>query len=67
MKIKLAILDKDTAYLQRIVSVFNNKYVDKLEIYSFTDQEMALEAVQKAKIHVLLAGEECGIKPDAFV
>lgn len=37
MKIKLAILDKDTAYLQRIVSVFNNKYADKLEIYSFTD------------------------------
>lgn len=64
MKIKLAILDKDTAYLQRIVSVFNNKYADKLEIYSFTDQEMALETVQKAKIHVLLAGEEYGIKPE---
>lgn len=43
MKIKLAILDKDTAYLQRIVSVFNNKYADKLKIYSFTDQEMDLE------------------------
>lgn len=64
MKIKLAILDKDTAYLQRIVSVFNNKYADKLEIYSFTDQEMALETVQKAKIHVLLAGEGYPIKPE---
>ena len=39
MKIKLAILESDVSYLKRIVSVFNTKFADKLEIYSFTDKE----------------------------
>ena len=34
MKIKLAILEEDKGYLNRIVSVFNTKYSDKFEIYS---------------------------------
>lgn len=66
MKIKLAILEKDTIYLQRIVSVFNNKYADKLEIYSFTEKEMAVETVEKAKINVFLAGEEYQIEQEAL-
>ena len=37
MKIKLVILDKDKNYLQRITKVFVNNYVDKLEVYSFTE------------------------------
>ena len=36
MKIKLALLDSDQNYLNRIVTAFNIKYADKLEIYSFT-------------------------------
>lgn len=39
MKIKLALLDNDQNYLNRIVSVFNIRYADKLEIYSFTKIE----------------------------
>lgn len=31
MKIKLALLDNDQNYLNRIVSVFNIRYADKLE------------------------------------
>lgn len=57
MKIKLAILEKDTVYLNRLESVFNVKYADKLEIYSFTDREIALQAVREKKIDVFLANE----------
>lgn len=64
MKIKLAILEKDAVYLQRISAAFNNKYADKLEIYSFTEKETALETVKEAKINVLLAGEEYDIAPE---
>lgn len=31
MKIKLAILEEDTTYLNRIVSVFNTKYSEEIE------------------------------------
>lgn len=64
MKIKLAILEKDTVYLQRISAVFNNKYAEKLEVYSFTERETALETAREAKINVLLAGEEYDIVPE---
>lgn len=57
MKIKLAILEKDAGYLQRIVSVFSTKYADKLEIYSFTDMDVALSTLDSAKIDVLVAND----------
>ncbi len=57
MKIKLAILEKDERYLNKIVSVFNAKYADKLEIYSFTDSALAIEAVEESRIDVFLANE----------
>ena len=49
MKIKLAILERDTSYLNRIVSVFNTKYTDKFEVYSFTNLEVALDYLETAK------------------
>lgn len=42
MRIRLAILEKDAVYLSRLESAFNVKYADKLEIYSFTDRDIAL-------------------------
>lgn len=57
MKIKLAILEQDESYLNRIVRVFGAKYVDKLEIYSFTDKEVALSTLEPAKIEVLVASD----------
>lgn len=57
MRIKLAILEGDTSYLNRIVAVFNTKYSDKLEIYSFTDEEVALATLNTAKIDVLLVSD----------
>lgn len=57
MKIKLAILEKDQSYLNRFVSVFGTKYADKFQLYSFTDDKVALETLESAKIEVLIAGD----------
>lgn len=55
MKIKLAILEKDQNYLNRIVSAFSIKYPDKLEIYSFTNMDMAISSIDSSRIDVLIA------------
>ena len=57
MKIKLAILEKDRSYLSRIVPAFGSKYADKLEIYSFTNYDVAIETVRISRIDVLLASD----------
>lgn len=57
MKIRLAILESDKAYLKRLVSVFNSKYTEKLEIYSFTVEQTAYEALKDCKIDVFLADD----------
>lgn len=64
IKIRLAILELDKAYLNRIVSVFQSKYADKLEVYSFADKTAAMEAVKTYRIGVLLAGEDFEIDTD---
>ena len=55
MKIKLALLDNDQNYLNRIVSVFNIRYADKLEIYSFTKIESALSVLESTRIDVFVS------------
>ena len=57
MKIKLAILEKDKGYLNRVVTAFGSKYAEELEIYSFTDQDVALANLDSARIDVLLAND----------
>ena len=57
MKIKLAILEKDQNYLNRIVSVFGTKYADKFQIYSFTDLDVAFSTLETAKIEALVASD----------
>lgn len=61
MKIKLAILYPNKKHLNKIVAAFNNKYAEKLEIYSYTDQEAALENIRKNRIRVFLASESCEV------
>ncbi|MFG6358234.1 MAG: chromosome partitioning protein ParA [Acetatifactor sp.] len=62
MKIRLAILEKDEVYLKRLESVFNVKYADKLEIYTTTDREFALQSLQDKRIDVFLADETFDIE-----
>lgn len=57
MRIKLAILEKDQSYLNRIVAAFGTKYADKFEIYSFTDQAIALSTLDSSRIDVLVASD----------
>ena len=57
MKIKLAILGSDVSYLRKIVSVFNIKYADNLEIYSFTDMETMISELNENRVDVVLAEE----------
>ena len=55
MKIKLAILESDPNYLKRVVPVFNNKYANELEVYSFTDVDAAKDCLTEKGIDVFLA------------
>lgn len=57
MKIKLAILERDQNYLNRMVEVFGAKYSDKLEIYSFSDPELALSELGPNRIDVFVASD----------
>lgn len=57
MKIKLAILERDKNYLNRIVSVFGTKYSDKFEVYSFTESAVAIQTICNVKIDVFVASE----------
>lgn len=61
MRIKIAILEKDQGYLGRIVPVFSTRYGDKLEVYSFTDPQVAMSTLDPAKIDVLLASDSFDI------
>lgn len=66
MKIKVALLDKDKEYLDRLTGVFNTKYADKLEVYSFTDEKNAIESVKEYRIDVLIAEEDFDIDKSEF-
>ena len=57
MKIKLAILDKDKNYLNRIVTAFEIKYSDKFEVYSFTEIDGAMQILNNTRIDVLIASD----------
>ena len=66
MKIKLAILENDRNYLTRVVTVFNTKYADKFEIYSFTDATIALSTLDSNRIDVFVANESFDIDVTAL-
>ncbi len=61
MKIKLAMLESDASYLRRVVAMFNSKYAEELEIYSFTDVSAAMECLEEKKIDVFLASDNLKI------
>lgn len=66
MKVKIALLEVDSVYLTRITRAFNTKYPDKFVVYSFTEQAMAMEAVSKERIDVLLASDAFDIDVKAL-
>lgn len=66
MKIKLAILFKDKMYLNRIVSVFSTMYADKLQVYSFSKVDIAIETINNERIDILLCEEGIDIQPTSI-
>lgn len=64
MKIKLAILESDTVYLERISTTFGTRYSEQLELYCFTDEKLAMDTVNSAKIDVMLANESFEIQAE---
>lgn len=64
MKIKLAILEKDQGYLNRLVSVFSTKYSDKFQMYSFTELDYAMGALDSEKIDVFISNDFFNIEVD---
>lgn len=61
MKIRLLLLDSDKNYLNRITASFTTKYADEVEIYSFSDLEIAMEKLSSARVDVFLADETFSI------
>lgn len=64
MKIKLAILDSNANYLTRMVTSFGTKYADKIELYSFSDKDLALSTLHSARIDVFIASDSYEIQID---
>lgn len=62
MKIKIALVDDDRSYLERIVNVFNSRYMENLLIYSYTDLQLAYEQLEIKKIDVLIVSERFEIE-----
>ena len=58
MRIKIVVLDSDINYLNRIITVLNNRYENRLQVYAFSQTEKAFECLEKEKISVFLASEE---------
>nr|WP_296462805.1 chromosome partitioning protein ParA [uncultured Acetatifactor sp.] len=57
MRIRLAILESDISYLNRISAVFNAKYTDKLEVHSFTTDKNIFQILAESRIDVFLSSD----------
>ena len=66
MKIRVAVLDNDQVYLDRFVSAFSAKYAEKVELYSFSDQQLALNSLISNRIDVFIASETFNISPESI-
>lgn len=58
MKIKLAMVDTDEKYLSKISSVFNKKYPNEIEIYTFSKRDAFIEIFKNQRMDVVLVNEE---------
>ena len=61
MKIKVAILDENVSYLNRLAAAFASRFAEKLEVYSFSNQESALTSLQNNRIDVFLSSDRFDI------
>lgn len=62
MKIKIAILENDKLYLERLMLHFSKYYADKLEVYTYSQPESLAADIGNVHFEVLLAAEQFGKK-----
>lgn len=58
MKIRVAILEYDQNYRERLVSILETKYADKLDLYIFSGEEQLCEHLNENVVDVILADGE---------
>lgn len=61
MKICVAILDQDENYKNRILSVFQVKYAEKVELYIFSEEAQLRAALETKRIDMVLVDDEMEI------
>lgn len=66
MKIRVAVITEDESYVRKISAAFNRRYPDKIELYSFTDPQIAMERLAKKKTDIVLADESLDFSPTNF-
>lgn len=59
MKIRLAILENDKLYVERLLSYYGKYYADKLEIYAYSEYGKLENAMESTHFDVLLTTQEC--------
>lgn len=57
-RIKVAILEFSENYLNRLVNALNNKYQNRMDIYSFTTKELLDEFMNREKLDAILIDEK---------
>lgn len=62
MKIRIAILDKDENYKNRILSNFQVKYADKIEISIFSEIEQLKSTLETKKLDMILVDDEMRVE-----
>ncbi len=63
MKIRLLILDDEKDFLERLSKVLNLNYSDDIELYSFTQTDLAMAESKRFKFDVILVSENSGFEP----
>ena len=58
MKIKVGLLDSDATYLKRMTIAFTSRFPDKVEVYSFTKPDIAIEEANDRNLDVFLFSTE---------
>lgn len=66
MRIRLAVLDGDRGYLDRLSAFFAARYAEKLELYTFTERDAALECLARSRINVFFASEAFDARVEAL-
>lgn len=66
LRIKLAILENDKEYIERLTKVFENKYSNKLQIYAFTNKDSAIKNINDKDIDIFIASEKYDIDKETI-